>query len=62
MTEEAVAVEAEGLFQYFTTLTEKAALYYDSGSNLGILCWGAFEGRAEWEGEKTSSDPHSIGP
>ncbi len=36
LTEGAVTAEAGSLFQYFTTLTEKADLSFGGGSHLGV--------------------------
>ncbi len=32
--------------------------YFDSDSYLGVPCRGALQGCVEWEGEKTTSNPH----
>ncbi len=56
LTEGAVTMEAGSLFRYFTTLS------FGGGSRLGVRCRGALLGRAEWEGEKTSSDQDPKDP
>ncbi len=39
----------------------KPILSFGDGACLGVPCRGFLQGRVEWEEEKISSDPHSIG-
>ncbi len=55
-TEGAVTTEAGSLFQYFTTLTEKADPLLRRWLVPWTTLWGALLGRDEWKGEKASSD------
>ncbi len=54
LTEGAVTTEAGSLFQYFTTLTEKADPIPRRWPVPWSTFFGALQDRDEWEGENTS--------